>query len=83
MRQTPAFVAGRAAAAMESSRAYETTGIRSMPFNTVCQLLAQDSSAALKAAYPVALIPDLLAYWLCGAGVGQDGVRPDAWVLAP
>ena len=42
---------------------YEVTGIQTMPINTVYQLLA-DSRAA--AAERIALVPDLLAYWLCG-----------------
>jgi rhamnulokinase len=46
---------------------YEVTGIQTMPINTVFQLLADEGSAALAAAERVALVPDLLSYWLCGA----------------
>jgi rhamnulokinase len=56
----------RAADRLPNSRAYETTGIRSMPINTVYQLLAEDRSTALETAHRIALIPDLLNYWLCG-----------------
>jgi rhamnulokinase len=56
----------RAAGDMQRNRAYETTGIRPMPINTVYQLLAEGRSAALAAADRLALVPDLLAYWLCG-----------------
>jgi rhamnulokinase len=45
---------------------YETTGIQDMPINTVYQLLAEKDSAALRAAHSIALVPDLLAYWLSG-----------------
>ena len=37
-----------------------------MPINTVYQLLAEDDSAALREAHAIALVPDLLAYWLSG-----------------
>jgi rhamnulokinase len=45
---------------------YEITGIQDMPINTVYQLLAEKDSAALRAAHSIALVPDLLAYWLSG-----------------
>jgi rhamnulokinase len=45
---------------------YELTGIQDMPINTVYQLLAEKDSAALRAAHSIALVPDLLAYWLSG-----------------
>jgi rhamnulokinase len=45
---------------------YAATGIQTMPINTVFQLLADEGSAALEAARRIALVPDLLALWLCG-----------------
>ena len=42
---------------------YEITGIQDMPINTVYQLLADDRVAD---AHAIALVPDLLAYWLSG-----------------
>jgi len=45
------------------SERYAVTGIQTMPINTVFQLLADDRAAA---AERIALVPDLLAYWLCG-----------------
>src|SRR3954454_23742061 len=45
---------------------YAATGIQTMPINTVFQLLADEGSAALDAAQRMALVPDLLALWLCG-----------------
>lgn len=46
--------------------AYAITGIQTLPINTVVQLLAERDSPALRAADRIALIPDLLAYWLTG-----------------
>lgn len=45
---------------------YAATGIQTMPINTVFQLVAEDSSTALREAERIALVPDLLAYWLSG-----------------
>ncbi len=42
---------------------YALTGIQPMPINTVNQLLADDLVARAEA---IALVPDLLAYWLSG-----------------
>jgi rhamnulokinase len=44
---------------------YEVTGIQDMPINTVYQLLAE-RGPALSDAASIALVPDLLAYWLSG-----------------
>ena len=56
----------RAASRVSKSLMYETTGIGSMPINTVYQLLAEETSATLAAAHRIALVPDLLNLWLCG-----------------
>ncbi len=42
---------------------YEISGIQDMPINTVYQLLADDR---VRDADAIALVPDLLAYWLSG-----------------
>jgi rhamnulokinase len=42
---------------------YAVTGIQTMPINTVYQLLVDDRVAD---AHAIALVPDLLAYWLSG-----------------
>lgn len=47
----------------ERVEGYEITGIQHMPINTVYQLLADDR---VDEAEGIALVPDLLAYWLCG-----------------
>jgi rhamnulokinase len=45
---------------------YAATGIQTMPINTIFQLMAEERSAALADAHGIALVPDLLAMWLCG-----------------
>jgi rhamnulokinase len=56
----------RAFGRVPAAELYATTGIQTMPINTVFQLLADEGSAALAAAERIALVPDLLAYWLSG-----------------
>jgi rhamnulokinase len=46
---------------------YAATGIQLQPFNTLFQLLARGGSAQARAARHALLLPDLLAYWLCGS----------------
>jgi rhamnulokinase len=53
----------RADALVPAAERYEVTGIQTMPINTVFQLLADARTAA---AERIALVPDLLAYWLSG-----------------
>ena len=43
---------------MPREQVYAVTGIQKIPINTVCQLLADDGSAALDAAARMALGPD-------------------------
>jgi rhamnulokinase len=45
---------------------YASTGIQTMPINTVFQLLADEGSPALANAQRIALVPDLFALWLSG-----------------
>jgi len=56
----------RAYSRVPQSELYAVTGIQTLPINTAFQLLADEDSAALEAAERLALVPDLLAYWLCG-----------------
>ena len=53
----------RAHAYVPAEEIYAATGIQTMPINTVFQLLADDRAAT---AERIALVPDLLAFWLCG-----------------
>jgi rhamnulokinase len=64
-------VVERVAGQMETSGAYEATGIRPMPINTVYQLLVEDGSAALEAADRLVLMPDLLAFWASGVTANE------------
>jgi rhamnulokinase len=45
---------------------YSVTGIQTMPINTLFQLAADEGSPALEAARRIALIPDLISFWLSG-----------------
>jgi hypothetical protein len=45
---------------------FAATGIQVMPINTAFQLLADKDTRMMGAAQSLALIPDLLASWLCG-----------------
>ena len=56
----------RAFERVPAEKLYAAAGIQTMPINTVFQLLADEGSAALRAAQRIALVPDLLALWLCG-----------------
>lgn len=51
------------------SELYERTGLQHLPFNTIYQLACEDG--LLDAADRIALIPDLLGYWLTGAEVAE------------
>src|SRR4051794_17236087 len=56
----------RAFARVAAEELYATTGIQTLPINTVFQLLAEEDGGALAGAERIALVPDLLAYWLSG-----------------
>ena len=56
----------RAHARVPREEMYRTTGIQTMPINTVFQLLAEEDGESLAAASRIALVPDLLTSWLSG-----------------
>jgi rhamnulokinase len=56
----------RAFARLPANELYATTGIQTMPINTVFQLMADEGSPALEHAERIALVPDLFALWLSG-----------------
>ena len=58
----------RAHARVSAEDLYAVTGIQTMPINTVFQLLAD---AAAPRAERIALVPDLLSYWLSGELVNE------------
>jgi rhamnulokinase len=59
-------MAQRAFERVPADELYGATGIQTMPINTIFQLLAEEDSRALADAHGIALVPDLLALWLCG-----------------
>ncbi|MBS1879613.1 MAG: rhamnulokinase [Actinobacteria bacterium] len=56
----------RAATRVPPLRSYQVSGIQAIPINTVYQLLAEEGTDTLAAADRLALVPDLLSYWLSG-----------------
>lgn len=61
-----AAMAVAAHARMSRAERYAITGIQELSFNTAYQLLADEGTTAYEAAARVALVPDLLAFWLSG-----------------
>ena len=61
-------VIARADELVPAAERYDVTGIQTMPINTVFQLLADDRAPA---AERIALVPDLLSYWLTGELVNE------------
>jgi rhamnulokinase len=55
-----------AAGLVPPAEMYASTGIQTMPINTVFQLLAEADSPIAAAAQHIALIPDLIGLWLTG-----------------
>jgi rhamnulokinase len=58
---------GAILADLGAAELYAATGIQLQPFNTLFQVLARRESAQARAARHALLVPDLLAYWLCGS----------------
>jgi rhamnulokinase len=50
---------------------YSVAGIQTMPINSVFQLLAEESGSALASAERIALIPDVISFWLTGELVNE------------
>jgi rhamnulokinase len=74
-------MADRAAARLPEELMYQITGIRSMPINTVYQLLAEETSSTLRAAHRLALVPDLFNFWLCGIVANERTVASTTGLL--
>jgi rhamnulokinase len=60
-------VADQVAEVIAPDKLYGRTGVQVLPFNTIFQLIAERSSAAMATAAHALLIPDLFGYWLCGS----------------
>jgi rhamnulokinase len=71
----------RAHARVPRDELYRTTGIQTMPINTVFQLLAEEDGASLAAASRIALVPDLLASWLSGEVANESTVASTTGLL--
>jgi rhamnulokinase len=67
-----AGMAQRAFARVPRAELYARTGIQTLPINTIFQLLADRGSSTLGVAERLALVPDLLAHWLCGELVNES-----------
>lgn len=59
-------VAERVLETVGAEELYTTTGLQLLPFNTVFQLVAAQTTAALESARSLLLLPDLLNFWLTG-----------------
>jgi rhamnulokinase len=59
-------VIARAHARVGRAELYSRTGIQTLPINTIFQLIAEEDGRAAAEAEQIALVPDLLAYWLTG-----------------
>lgn len=59
-------VSEQALAVLGADEFYRVTGLQSLPFTTVFQLVAARGTAALESAEQLLLLPDLLTYWLTG-----------------
>lgn len=60
-------VMARVHAQVDAAHLYALTGLRTLPFNTIYQLVAARDTPAAAAARRLLLLPDLLGYWLTGA----------------
>lgn len=71
----------RAAARVAPERSYRLTGIQALPINTAFQLLSEEGSEALAAADRLALVPDLLSFWLSGELANERTVASTTGLL--
>ncbi len=64
-------IAARVEARLPADHLYARTGTQFLPFNTLYQLTADAEAGRLGAAHDMAMIPDLVGYWLSGV-VGAE-----------
>jgi rhamnulokinase len=74
-------VLARAEAQISRAELYAVAGIQTMPINTLFQLLAEDTGAALASTDRIALVPDLIALWLCGELVNESTIASTTGLL--
>jgi rhamnulokinase len=61
----------RAHERVSRSDLYSVTGIQTIPINTVFQLLSEECGSGLESAARIAMIPDLMSFWLTGELVNE------------
>jgi rhamnulokinase len=71
----------RASGRVSLQRYYELSGIQAIPINTAFQLMAEAGSGALAAADRLALVPDLLSFWLSGELANERTVASTTGLL--
>ena len=76
-------VADRVLGRVSAEALYAQTGIQLLPFNTIFQLVAAASTAAVYEARQLLLIPDLLGYWLTGVPGAEFTNASTTQLLAP
>ena len=76
-------VAERVLGRVPAEALYAETGIQLLPFNTIFQLVAAASTAAVYEARQLLLIPDLLGYWLTGVPGAEFTNASTTQLLAP
>ncbi|MFL5862363.1 MAG: FGGY family carbohydrate kinase [Solirubrobacteraceae bacterium] len=76
-----ASMAQRAYEHMTREELFAATGIQTMPINTMFQLLADAGTPALESAQFIALIPDLVAFWLCAELANETTVASTTGLL--
>jgi len=70
-------------AKLSQAEIYGITGIQTMQLNTLFQLasLSLNNSPQLKAAKTLLFMPDLIAYWLCGAATNEYTIASTSQML--
>jgi rhamnulokinase len=72
----------RAFERVPAAELYAVSGIQSLPYNTVFQLLADEGSERFELAAHLSLVPDLMAYWLSGELVNESTAASTTGLLA-
>jgi rhamnulokinase len=71
----------RAHERVPAAELYACSGIQTLPFNTVFQLMADQGTAALAGAQSLAFVPDLLSLWLSGELANERTVASSSGLL--
>lgn len=68
-------------AGLPAAQLYAAAGLQVMPFNTIFQLVAGRGDRHWADAADVLLMPDLMAYWLCGRRVAEITIASTTGLL--